>query len=102
MAHTKSGGSTKLGRESASQRLGVKANDGERIKAGQVIIRQRGTKFLSGNNTALGVDDTIYAKVSGIIKFKDVKKSLFNGSFRYAKKIIVLPTKVIPPAEVKL
>ena len=93
MAHTKSGGSTKLGRESASQRLGIKANHGQSIKAGQIIVRQRGTKYLSGENTALGVDDTIYAKISGIVKFKDVKKPLFDGSIRYAKKISILPTQ---------
>jgi large subunit ribosomal protein L27 len=93
MAHTKSGGSTKLGRESASQRLGIKMNHGQSIKAGQIIVRQRGTKYLSGNNTALGVDDTIYSKIDGVINFKSVKKSLFDGSSRYAKKISVLPTQ---------
>ena len=89
MAHTKSGGSTKLGRESASKRLGVKANHGERIAAGEIIIRQRGTKFLPGVNTALGSDDTIYSKVNGVVNMRDVKKTRFDGSSRRAKKVSV-------------
>lgn len=90
MAHTKSGGSTKLGRESASQRLGIKVNDGEAVVPGQIIVRQRGTRYLSGLNTKLGKDDTIYAAVAGTVMMSRVKKPLFNGSFRYASKVTIV------------
>ena len=90
MAHTKSGGSTKLGRDSASQRLGVKINHGGKVSAGEVIIRQRGTKYLHGKNTALGGDDTIYAKIDGRVKMTDIKKIRFDGSTRRAKKVSII------------
>ena len=70
MAHTKSQGSTTNGRDSNGQRLGVKAYGGEKIHAGSVIVRQRGTKFFPGVNVGLGSDDTIFAKVSGVVKFE--------------------------------
>ena len=74
MAHTKSGGSTKLGRESASQRLGIKVNHDQGIKAGQVIVRQRGTKFFPGINVGMGSDDTIFSKINGVVKFEWFKR----------------------------
>ncbi|NQT96065.1 MAG: 50S ribosomal protein L27 [Candidatus Omnitrophica bacterium] len=69
MAHTKSQGSTRNGRDSASQRLGVKAYGGQVVTAGSIIVRQRGTKFRPGTNVGIGKDDTLFAKVSGTIKF---------------------------------
>ncbi len=90
MAHTKAGGSTKLGRDSAAQRLGVKLFDGQIAKAGAVLIRQRGSKFLAGNNVGKGKDDTLYALKSGAIKFSTVKKTGFNGKKREVKKISVI------------
>lgn len=79
MAHTKAGGSTQLGRDSESKRLGVKIFGGETAKAGQIIIRQRGTKFAPGQNVKQGKDDTLYALTSGIVKFKRKKLRKFNG-----------------------
>lgn len=70
MAHTKSQGSSQNGRDSNGQRLGVKAFGGEKIHAGSVIVRQRGTKFFLGENVGLGSDDTIFAKISGVVKFE--------------------------------
>ncbi len=70
MAHKKGVGSSRNGRESAAQRLGVKVFAGERITAGSIIIRQRGTKIHPGNNVGLGSDDTIFAKIDGYVKFE--------------------------------
>lgn len=89
MAHTAAGGSTRLGRESAAQRLGVKISDGELAKAGNVIIRQRGTKFLPGRNTRLGSDDTIYALKEGRVSFQTKTKKKFDGKTRVAKMVHV-------------
>ena len=72
MAHKKAGGSTRNGRDSESKRLGVKRYGGQLVKAGNIIVRQRGTQFHSGPNTCLGKDHTIYAKADGIVKF-DIK-----------------------------
>lgn len=89
MAHTKSGGSTRLGRDSESKRLGVKANHDEPIKAGEIIIRQRGTRYLPGKNVARGADDTLYALKSGIVKFASTRKIRFDRSIRKAKIVSV-------------
>lgn len=70
MAHTKAQGSSRNGRDSASQRLGVKRYGGELISAGSIIVRQRGTKFKPGLNVGIGRDDTLFAKISGIVKFR--------------------------------
>lgn len=69
-AHHKGQGSTSNGRDSAGRRLGAKAADGEFVTAGSIIYRQRGTKIFPGVNTRRGNDDTIYATVSGIVKFE--------------------------------
>ena len=68
-AHKKGGGSTKNGRDSQSKRLGVKAYSGEKVTAGSIIVRQRGTKVYPGVNVGLGKDYTIYALVDGKVKF---------------------------------
>ncbi|MGB3622699.1 50S ribosomal protein L27 [Ketobacter sp. MCCC 1A13808] len=70
MAHKKAGGSTRNGRDSESKRLGVKRYGGQVVKAGNIIVRQRGTQFHPGVNTGLGKDHTIYAKVDGVVKFQ--------------------------------
>ncbi len=84
MAHKKAGGSSKNGRDSISKRLGVKKFGGEFVKAGNIIIRQRGTKFHPGENVGLGKDYTIFALVDGYVKFerKDKKR----------KKVSVYPS----------
>ena len=79
MAHTKATGSTRLGRESQSQRLGVKLFAGQQAKVGSVIIRQRGAKFIAGKNTRKGHDDTIYAVATGVVTFQTKNKTRFDG-----------------------
>ncbi len=74
MAHKKGGGSSRNGRDSNSQRRGVKRFSGEKVTAGSIIVRQRGTKFHPGNNVGLGSDYTIYAKMDGYVKFEHVTK----------------------------
>ena len=69
MSKTKGGGSTRNGRDSNAQRLGVKVYDGTLIPAGTIIVRQRGTKFHPGHNVGIGGDDTLFAKVGGNVKF---------------------------------
>ncbi len=71
MAHKKGLGSSKNGRDSNSQRLGVKAFGGQLVPGGSIIVRQRGTRMKPGNNVGLGKDDTLFAKVSGVIEFRD-------------------------------
>ncbi len=70
MAHKKGGGSSRNGRDSQSQRLGVKRYGGEKVGAGTIIVRQRGTKFLPGQNVGMGKDYTIFAKINGYVKFE--------------------------------
>jgi len=89
MSKTKQGGSSRLGRDSESKRLGVKAYAGESVKIGNIIIRQRGTKFLVGKNVKMGSDNTLYAMKDGIVKFTDKNKKLFNGTTRKAKVVSV-------------
>ena len=71
MAHKKAGGSSRNGRDSAGRRLGVKKYGGEKVLAGNIIIRQRGTKVHPGNNVGIGKDHTLFAKSAGIIKFRE-------------------------------
>lgn len=70
MAHKKAGGSTKNGRDSESKRLGVKKFGGERVIAGNIIIRQRGTQFRAGDNVGMGTDHTLFAKAEGRVLFR--------------------------------
>ncbi len=70
MAHKKGQGSVKNGRDSESKRLGVKKSDGQIVKAGNIIIRQRGTNVHPGTNVGIGSDDTLFALVDGIVKFE--------------------------------
>ena len=73
-AHKKGVGSTKNGRDSESKRLGVKAADGQTVTAGSIIVRQRGTSIHPGNNVGLGKDDTLFALISGKVKFEQKSK----------------------------
>ena len=70
MAHKKAGGSTKNGRESESKRLGVKRFADQLVKGGSILVRQRGTKFHPGTNVGKGKDDTLFAKIAGLVKFE--------------------------------
>jgi large subunit ribosomal protein L27 len=83
MAHKKGGGSTRNGRDSNAQRLGIKRYGGELVKAGNIIIRQRGTEFHPGNNVGLGRDFTIFALVEGKVTFEHIDRT--------RKKISVYP-----------
>jgi len=71
MAHKKGVGSSRNGRDSAAQRLGVKRFGGQSVLGGSILVRQRGTKFKPGANVGIGSDDTLYAKITGIVKFED-------------------------------
>ena len=73
-AHHKGAGSTKNGRDSNAQRLGVKVYDGTKVTGGSIIVRQRGTKIHPGKNVGIGDDDTLYAKVAGTVKFEKLGK----------------------------
>lgn len=75
MAHKKGAGSSRNGRESNAQRLGVKVFGGQRITAGSIIVRQRGTKFAPGVNVGIGSDDTLFALADGIVKFEQRSKT---------------------------
>jgi len=77
MAHKKSGGSAKNGRDSISKRLGVKKFGGEKINAGSIIVRQRGTKFNPGKNVGKGKDDTLFALISGSVRFTNKNNKKF-------------------------
>ena len=70
MAHTKSQGSTTNGRDSAGKRLGVKRFGGQIIQAGNILVRQRGLRFKAGENVGVGKDDTLFAKIDGVVSFK--------------------------------
>ena len=89
MAKTKATGTTKLGRDSRPKYLGVKLFEGQKVKPGMIIIRQRGTKFLPGKNVRRGGDDTLYAIKEGKVKFVTKKKRKFDNSQRIAKVVNV-------------
>jgi large subunit ribosomal protein L27 len=75
MAHKKAGGSSRNGRDSAGQRFGVKRFAGQRVLAGNILVRQKGTKLHPGNNVGLGKDYTIFAKIDGIVAFERFGKN---------------------------
>ncbi|MBU1045690.1 bL27 family ribosomal protein [Patescibacteria group bacterium] len=89
MSKTKSSGSTSLGRDSRPKYLGVKVNAGQKIKAGMIIVRQRGTKYVPGKNVKKGKDDTLYANKEGLVKFSTKRIKRFNGTQRRAKIVSV-------------
>lgn len=82
-----------MGRDSAAQRLGIKAYAGESVKIGNIIVRQRGSHFLLGKNVKRGSDDTIYAMADGVVLFKAKTKKLFNRTSRKTKVVSVTPVK---------
>lgn len=73
-AHVKAQGSTRNGRDSAGRRLGAKASDGELVTAGSIIYRQRGTKIYPGTNVGMGKDNTLFAKINGVVKYERLGK----------------------------
>lgn len=90
MAHTKAGGSTNLGRDSKAKRLGVKKYGGQKVVPGNIIVRQRGSKFRSGDGTRIGNDDTIYAIKEGVVAFKKRKMKRFTGGLQEVKIVSVV------------
>ena len=89
MSKTKSTGATKLGRDSKPKYLGVKLYQGQEVRPGMVIVRQRGTSVLPGKNVKRGADDTLYALKQGTVKFTTKRKKKFDGSSRIAKVVSV-------------
>jgi large subunit ribosomal protein L27 len=87
MAHKKGVGSSRNGRDSQSQRLGVKRSDGQFVTAGSIVVRQRGTHFWVGNNVGIGKDHTIYAKIDGVVKFEPIARN--------KRRISVYPTDIV-------
>lgn len=91
MAHKKAGGSTTLGRDSQSKRLGVKRTAGQFAPQGSILIRQRGTKYHPGKNVLRGGDDTLYAHTDGIVQFTSRKLRKFDGSLKQKTIVNVIP-----------
>lgn len=87
MAHTKAKGTSKLGRDSISKRLGVKIFGGEKIKSGMIIVRQRGSKYSAGTGVLKGKDDTLFAQNPGVVSFERKKIKRFTG--RKIEKTVV-------------
>ncbi len=92
MAHKKAGGSTRLGRDSQPQYLGVKVGDGETLNAGQVLVRQHGTKIFPGKNVLKGRNDTLYSAVPGVVKFTERKRIRFDGKRVTSTFVSIVPT----------
>lgn len=84
-AHKKGGGSTKNDRDSAAKRIGIKRADGQKVSAGSILVRQRGTKFYPGNGVGIGGDDTLFATVSGVVKFERLAKTANRFPFTLNK-----------------
>jgi len=89
MSKTKSAGSTSLGRDSNPKYLGIKLSGGQKAQPGAIIVRQRGSKFIPGNNVRKGKDDTLYSIAKGIVKFATKKITKFDGNRRIAKVVSV-------------
>lgn len=89
MSTSKSSGSSRLGRDSAAQRLGIKIYAGQAVKTGMIIVRQRGTRYLPGKNVKRGSDDTLYAIKPGVVRFATKLKKLFNGAQRQVRVVNV-------------
>jgi large subunit ribosomal protein L27 len=89
MAKTKATGTSRLGRDSKPKYLGVKIFEGQKVRVGNVIVRQRGTKFLPGKNVKKGKDDTLYSLKEGVVRFKTKRKKLFDNSQRLVKVVNV-------------
>ncbi len=93
MAHKKAGGSTSLGRDSVSKRLGVKLFGSQKVVAGNIIVRQKGTKYLAGKNVGTGGDYTLFALKDGVIEFSQIRKTAFSGSGIKKTRVSVVSDK---------
>lgn len=93
MAHKKAGGSTSLGRDSVSKRLGVKIFGNQKVLKGQVIVRQKGSRYSAGKNVRMGGDSTLYSLADGVVKFQHKQVKKFHGNLRQAKVVNVETAK---------
>jgi large subunit ribosomal protein L27 len=93
MAEKKASGAAKSTRDSISKRLGVKRFGGQFVKAGEIIVRQRGTKFYPGENTFIGKDYTIHSKIDGYVVFKTKRKLNYNNKNKWIKVVEVQPIR---------
>lgn len=94
MSHKKAGGSTSNGRDSVAKRLGIKVFGDQMVKAGGIIVRQRGTKFFCGQNTEMGKDHTIFSKVAGKVKFTEKALKKYDGRIFKDKIVSVVPLEI--------
>lgn len=101
MAHRKAGGSTQLGRDSISKRLGVKIFGEQKVSAGNIIIRQRGTKWRPGENVRRGEDDTLYSVIDGVVKFSKKKVRTFTGNLEKKRFVSVAKAEAVVAKAVK-
>ncbi|MDA1337532.1 MAG: 50S ribosomal protein L27 [bacterium] len=90
MSTTKSAGSTRLGRDSGPKYLGIKLFAGEKAKAGQILVRQRGTKLFAGTNVKMGKDNTLFALKEGVVGFTTLRKRSFDRSQRIVKVVNII------------
>ncbi len=100
MAHRKAGGSTQLGRDSISKRLGVKIFGDQKVKTGQIIIRQRGSKYHPGKNVKQAEDDTLFALADGFVKFSTKKVRAFTGKL-VQRRYVSVADKIVPKKATK-
>lgn len=91
MSHKKAGGSTKNGRDSNAKRLGVKLYAGQKVNAGNILVRQKGNKFFAGENVGTGKDFTLFALKNGIVKFSEKRQKKYNGRV-YRNKFVNIVT----------
>lgn len=89
MAHKKAGGSTGLGRDSVSKRLGVKIFGNQKVKKGEIIVRQHGTRYYPGKNVKVAGDSTLYSMIDGMVKFQHKKVLKFHGNLRNTRIVNV-------------
>ena len=101
MAHRKAGGSTQLGRDSISKRLGVKIFGEQKVSAGNIIIRQRGTKWRPGENVRRAEDDTLYSVIDGVVKFSKKKVRTFTGNLEKKRFVSVVKAEAAITKAVK-
>src|SRR5712671_6376641 len=99
MAHKKAGGSVKNGRDSVGQRLGVKAGDGQLVPAGSIIVRQRGQTFLSGTGTGIGRDYTVFATITGRVRFEHATRTKKRIRVIAADEVAAAAAKSVPVAK---
>jgi len=101
MAHKKAGGSTSNGRDSQAKRLGIKIFGGQAVRAGNIIVRQRGTKFYPGKNTGIGKDHTIYALADGVVAFQEKQMRKYDGRVFKEKFVNILQISAAAPKQAK-